>query len=252
MAGNGVYRSSHGPLQQGDILVAPVARVAAADFWVPDKWDRIDQSEHTVNYPDTASETDESVFVLSGRTLVMVTSHDCHHDKEWNTERERLIRSGHSASEAGEIAESDPTLDRTLQASPLVPLSDIEPSRRGNYEAGRVVGYFPLPEPSDGSFPPSVVDLTYRCTIDRLAITARRWCLAPQARDRLRYAIARFDSFRSVSLTESLEEAIGKSIADVSIDSTRPLAVDLTLDDGSVLHLVQPPIEPEPAGRSRM
>ena len=252
MSGTGIYRPSEGPLDQGDILVAPVARVAAADFWGPDRWDRVDQSEHTVNYPGTAAETDDNVFVLSGRALVMVTSHDCHHDKEWNTQRARLIRSGHSASEAEEIAESDPTLDRTFQASPLVPLSDIEPTRRGNYGAGRVVGYFPLPEPPDRSFPPSVVDLTYRCTIDRLAITARRWCLDQQARNRLRCAIARFDSFRSVQLAETLEEAIGKSVADVSIDSTRPLAVNLILDDGSVLHLVQPPIEPEPSGRSRM
>ena len=252
MTGTETYRPSEGPLNQGDILVAPVARVAAADFWVPDKWDRLDQSEHTVNSPTTPGNTDQDVFVLSGRTLVMVTSHDCHHDKEWNAARARLIRSGHSAPEAAEIAESDPTLDRTFQASPLVPLSDLESNRRGNYEAGRVVGYFPLPEPPDQSFPASVVDLTYRCTIDRKAITARRWCLTRPTRNRLRHAIARFDSFRSVQLAETLEDAIGKSIANVSIDSTQPLAVDLALNDGSVLHLVQPPIEPEPSGRSMM
>ena len=252
MTGTGIYRPSEGPLNQGDILVAPVARAAAADFLVPDRWDRIDQNEHIVGHPHTSADADENICVLSGRTLVMVTSHDCHHDKEWNVERARLIRSGHSVSEAEELAESDPTLDRTFQASPLVPLSDIEPDRRGNYEAGRVVGFFPLPEPPDRSFPPSVVDLTYRCTIDRLAITARRWCITPQARDRLRHAIARFDSFRSFQLAETIEEAIGKSIADVSVDSTRPLAVNLILNDGSVLQLVQPPIEPEPSGRSRM
>ena len=252
MTSTDVYRPAEGPLNQGDILVAPVARVAATDFWVPDRWDRIDQSEHVVSHSGTGAQTDEDVFVLSGRTLVMVTSHDCHHDKEWNAERSRLIRRGHSVSEAEAIAESDPTLDRTFQASPLVPLGDIAPERRGNYRAGRVVGYFPISEPPDGSFPPSVVDLTYRCTIDRLAITARRWCLARHERDRLRYAIARFDSFRSVQLAETIEAAIGKSIADVSIDSTRPLTVDLMLDDGSVLQLVQPPVEPEPSGRSRM
>lgn len=247
-----IYRQSEGPLSQGDILVAPIARVAATDFWVPDRWDRIDQSEHAVRHPGAAAEPDQSIYLLSGQTLVMVTSHDCHHDKEWNSERTRLMRIGHSASKAEEIAESDSTLDRTFQASPLVPLSDIEQNRRGNYRAGRVVGFFPLPEPPDRSFPPSVVDLTYRCTIDSLAIAARRWCLDPPARDRLRHAIARFDSFRSFQLTETIEEAIGKSIADVSVDSTRPLAIDLILNDGSVLHLAQPPIESEPSGRSRM
>ena len=244
-----VYRPPEGPLNQGDILVAPVARITAADFFVPDKWDRVDQNEGIL----VQSTNDRNpVHVASGWTLVMVTSHDCHHDKEWNAERGRLIRRGHDIAEAEAMAEADQTLDRTFQASPLVPLSDIEPDRRGNYETGRVVGYFPLPEPPDRSFPPSVVDLTYRCTIDRMAITARRWCLSRQARDRLRYAIALFDSFRSVQLAETIEEAIGKSISKVSIDSTMPLAVDLILDDGSVLHLAQPPIEPAQSGRSKM
>ena len=244
-----VYRPPEGPLNQGDILVAPVVRITAADFFVPDKWDRVDQNEGIL----VQSTNDRNpVHVASGWTLVMVTSHDCHHDKEWNAERGRLIRHGHDIAEAEAMAEADQTLDRTFQASPLVPLSDINPNQRGNYEAGRSVGYFPLPEPPDLSFPASVVDLTYRCTIDRLAITARPWCLSRAARDRLRHAIARFDSFRSVRLGDAIETAIGKSITDVSIDNTRPLAVDLNLDDGSVLRLVQPPVEPEPSGRSRM
>jgi hypothetical protein len=39
-------------------------------------------------------------------------------------------------------------------------------------------------------------------------------------------------------------------ITDVTVDNTNQLLVDLTLDDGTVLHLVQPPVEPHPSGRA--
>ena len=194
----------------------------------------------------------DAIHVISGRELLMVTSQDCHHDKEWNSARARLMKAGMSESEAEAVAEADDTLDRTFQASPLVPLEDIPASDRGNYRAGRVVGYFPVPASPDGAFPESVVDLTYRSTIDRKAISNRRWCLTSDARDRLRYAIARFDSFRSVELTENLERIIGRSILGATVDNTNGLVVLLTLDDDSSIRLVQPPTEPEPGGRQSL
>lgn len=249
MGDESVYEQSEGPLKQGDILIAPVARIASSEFFAPDKWVRFDQTKHTA---DRSRLGDEDIHLLSGRALVMVTSHDCHHDKEWNAQRIRLMRRGIDRQEAEAMAESDPTLDRTFQASPLTPLEDFDTNSRGNYRAGRVTGFYPLPAPSDGSFPECVVDLTYRCTIDRKAIADRRWCLSAAARDRLRYAIARFDSFRTVELTETIEAAIGKSISDVYVDGTDSLTIQLVLDDESVLTLVQPPVEPDPSGRSRM
>ena len=238
-----------GPLNQGDILIAPIARVAAPDLFVPDKWDRLDQDEH---HTDRSAVDGEDIFLLSGRELVMVTSHDCHHDKEWNTEVRRLVRAGEAQEDAETIAEANTSLDRNFHASPLVPLTDCPADHQGNLRAGKVVGYFPIPASSDGSFPDCVVDLTYRCTVDRLAISNRRWCLSQSARDRLRYAIARFDSFRSVELSEQLESAIGREITDVQVDKGSGIRVTLTLDDGTTLDLVQPPAEPEPGGRTHL
>ena len=243
------YQDADGPLNQGDILIAPVTRVTAADHFVPDRWDRLDQVEHEI---DRSVLGEPALYTMAGQALVMVTSHDCHHDKEWNAERNRLIRSGVESAEASRIAEGNDALDRTFQASPLVPLEDFDAGSRGNYGAGRVAGYYPLPSPPDGSFPECVVDLTYRCTIDRKAISERRWCLTPLARDRLRYAIARFDSFRAVEVAESIEAAVGKSIVDVRVATSGTLSVELTLDDDSVLRLVQPPVEPDPGGRTRL
>ncbi len=241
-----VFDESRGPLKQGDILTAPIARVISPDRMVPRRWDGIDQMGSRVNRSIFG---DEDLHVFSGRALVMVTSHDCHHHKEWNRERGRLIGHGHSAQEAEEIANNDDTLDRTFHASPLVPLTDLDEKNRGHYRAGRIVGFFPLPAAPDDAFPESVVDLTYRCTVDKKAIGPRRWCLAPTARDRLRYAIARFDSFRTVQVVETIEAAIGKSITSVESDRDRGFPINLTLDDGSVLEVIQPPAEPDPFGR---
>lgn len=249
MENHSIFRPARGPLNQGDILIAPISRVAASDLFVPDKWDRLDQMEQVV---DGTVRNGNNVHILSGRALVMVTSHDCHHDKEWNQERRRLIKKGMDPEEAESIAEADSTLDRTFQASPLVPIDDLDPESRGNYRSGRVVGYFPLPSSPDRSFPECVVDLTYRCTIDRKAIELRRWCLTPLSRAQLRYAIARFDSFRTFELTETIEAYVGKSIVDIRAETESGFAIELILDDDSVLKLVRPPIEPDPSGRTVM
>lgn len=247
--GSEFFVPATGALNQGDILIAPIVRVATRELFVPDKWDRLDQDEH---HTDRSAVDGEDIFLLSGRELVMVTSHDCHHDKEWNAEVRRLVKAGESEEDAQAIAEANASLDRTFQASPLVPVADLPDDQQGNLRAGKVVGYYPVPASPDGAFPDCVVDLTYRCTVDRLAISNRRWCLSESARDRLRYAIARFDSFRSVELSEQLESAIGREITDVQVDKGSGIKVTLTLDDGTTLDLVQPPSEPGPGGRSRL
>lgn len=197
-----MFVPSAGPLNQGDIFIAPIARVCAADYFVPDRWDRVDQDEHVV---DRSRRDGEDIHVVSGRAIVMVTSHDCHHDKEWNSARSRLIRAKHEPEEAEALAEADLTLDRHFHASPLVPLEDLPAGERGNYRAGR---------------------------------------------DQLRYAIARFDSFRSVGLSESIEQAVGRTITAIEVDNSNRLVIDITLDDGSSLQLVQPPTDPDPSGRT--
>ncbi|WP_419553865.1 hypothetical protein [Candidatus Poriferisodalis sp.] len=249
MSADECYETADGPLKQGDILIAPVARVCSKDFFVPDRWDRLDQTENTV---DRAAVGEQDIYVASGRSLVMVTTHDCHHDKEWNQERTRLIRNGVDPELASTIAEDNNKLDRAFQASPLVPLEDLDAGRHGDLRAGRIAGYFPLPPPSDGAFPECVVDLTYRCTIDRKSIEQRRWGLSIPARARFRFAIASFDSFRTFELTEQIETVIGKTIESVNVGSAGPLMVELVLSDGATLQLVQSPIEPDPGGRLRL
>jgi hypothetical protein len=174
----------------------------------------------------------------------MVTSHDCHFDKEWNRRRRLLIKDGIDDAEAGVIASSDDTLDRTFTASPLVSPEDVDVDR-ANLLAGNVVGYLPVPASRDRIVPAAVVDLTYRVTLDRLDIV-RVASISVVARGQLRYTMARLESLRTVQLGFEIEKVVGRQIKRVTVPKSNPLLVRLELDDGATLDLLQQPTEPLP------
>ena len=227
-----------GPPGQGDILLAGVARLVAEDRYSPRAWDPLDAADVTVDIPDRG----DPLRLVTGPALVMVTSHDCHFDKEWNRFRNNLIKNGLDEDSATQQANAEDTLDRTFTASPLV-FSDDLPVDRGNLMAGRLVGYLPVPAAPDGLVPEAVADLTYRATLDRLDI-ARVACISPAARAQLRYALARLDSLRATTVGFELEAVVGHHIERVSFPTQQPLFVRLHLDDGSHLDLLQQPGEP--------
>ena len=241
-----MYRPPKGGLCQGDILRAYVARVTTEAWLGPPQWANVDRFEMTATARDSA---EADLHVLAGETLVMVTSHDCHHDKEWNKARRRLIKEGKPEDMAQHLASADDHLDLTFHASPIIPIDLFPSDEHGNLRAGRIVGYFPL-EPVNALLPEAVVDLSYRCTIDRHIVEDRVLALTEGARAELRYTIARFDSFRSVAVDESIEAAVGRKIDAVDVDSRTGLTVTLELDDGSQLRLVHVPTEPDPGGRT--
>ena len=231
-------------LSQGDIVVAPISRTTAR-FHSPDRWDRLDEYEVTV----PSSSVSAGLQVFAGCAVLMVTSHDCHHDKEWNEEVARLIRSGVTPADAGEQAATNENLDRTFQASPLVPLDDFPPTKRNGLHRGQTVGYLPVPDNLDLGIPPSVVDLTYRVTIDRLSIERRICGLNEPGRGQLRLALARFDALRSVSLGFDIETVVGRQITDVQVTKGNAIEIVLTLDNGESLRFLQQPAEPSAGGR---
>lgn len=226
------------PLQQGDILLAGVARYLGADLFTPPAWRELEALHVDL---DDAGWT---ARLTAGPGLVMVTSHDCHFDKQWNRRRKDLLAQGLGEAEAEEIASGDAELDRTFQASPLVRPEQlgVDP---GNLMAGRMVGYLPVPASSDEHVPEAVVDLTYRCTLDR-ADVVRVSSVTEPARARLRQALAHLDALRSTELGFTVEEVLGRSIAKVELPSRDPLVVRLHLDDGAVIELLKHPAEPPP------
>lgn len=242
---NEFYATNAGPMKQGDILLAGVARLVDGDRFTPPAWSRLDAYDVTLA---GARENGRDLLLSAGPALVMVTSHDCHLDKEWNRRRTALIGDGKSEEEAGREAEEDVTLDRTFTGSPLIYPGELD-LERGNLMAGRVVGYLPIPASDDGLVPEAVADLTYRVTLDRVDVV-RVACVKDGVRAHLRYALARLETLRATSLGFDVERVVGRHIERVEIPKANPLLVQLYLEGGSVIELLQQPGEPA-AGPAR-
>lgn len=232
------FDDADGPPRQGDILLAGVARLVAEDRYTPRAWAALDAAELAVDLPSRS----HPLRLATGPALVMVTSHDCHFDKEWNRLRSSLMRRGLSENVATRRANEDETLDRTFTASPLTTPDDLPVDRR-NLMSGRMVGYLPVPPSADGLVPEAVVDLTYRATLDRLDIV-RVASISRTARAQLRYALARLDSLRATTVGFDLEAVVGRYIERVTFPRRHPLFVRLHLDDGQYVDLLQQPAEP--------
>lgn len=246
IAADAFYAPEAGGLQQGDILFAGISRTTAEDGFSPPEWELVDTHQVQV---DGVKSDGSPVRFFAGFGLMMVTSHDCQLEKEFNRRRSELIAEGKSEDEATAEALADPTLDRTLVASPLVDPEDIRVDQ-GNLLGGHVVGYLPVPASLDGRIPECVVDLTYRCTIDCFDV-ARVTSVSSRARSQLRYALVRLDALRTPSLGFAVEDVIGHSIERAEVPRRNPLTVRLVLDDGSTIELLQQPGEPQgPSARS--
>ena len=249
IAAENFYAAEAGGLQQGDILLSGVSRITADDGHSPLQWDQLDAQQVVL---DDAKPGHEPLRVFTGFGLVMVTSHDCQLEKEWNRRRSELIALGHTEDDAEAAATADNSLDRSVVASPLIDPDDLTTVDRGNLLGGYVVGYLPVPSSTDGNIPESVVDLTYRCTVDRLDVV-RVASLTSLARSQLRYALVRLDALRTPHLGFEVESVIGHRIEGATVPKKDPLTVRLRLDDGRVIELLQQPGEPSgPSARTSL
>jgi hypothetical protein len=235
------YETVAGPPKQGDILFAGVARLVAEDRFTPPAWSRLDAYDVTIA---GAREGGGDLRLTAGPALVMATSHDCHFDKEWNRRRWSLLKEGATEEQAERQANDDTSLDRTFTASPLI-YPDEPGLDRGNLMAGNIVGYLPVPPHENGLVPNAVVDLTYRVTLDIRDVT-RVACVTAEARAQLRYALARLDTLRTTSLGFDIEAVVGRHIEQVTIPETNPLLVQLLLEGGVTIQLLQQPADPAP------
>lgn len=252
------YSTEDRPPQQGDILLGSVSRVVASDRFAPQHWRTLDEHHSTLASSSRVGSIDlPALEVVGGRALVMVCSHDCGLDKEFNAVVHR-----HQLDDEAAVAavEARPDLDRNFTVSPLVAPDAVvvagEPVDRQALMAGRVIGYLPVPALELNGrvvIPESVVDLSYRATIDRFSYTQRLTCISESARERLRYALARLDVLRTPTLETQLEAVVGQTITSVAVSRKNPLMVDIRLADGTTIQLLQKPGSPpvDPPARTR-
>ena len=68
---------------------------------------------------------------------------------------------------------------------------------------------------------------------------------------RLRFAVARAETFRSSEIGFELEQVMNKRIRDVRQDPSNALGVEIEMWDGTIVGLVQQPVEPPARGPQR-
>jgi hypothetical protein len=241
------YATDEPPLQQGDIVLAPVVRLQT-DAAAIERWQSFDQasSDQLRVAPDLPA-----FLARVGYGWAMVVTHDCHLDREFN-ERVKTLRRTEKLKlrEAEEAAEADPDLDRFINVCPLIPAA----AYRADWDTlarGEPIGTFPVPALPARGVDDLVVDLTYRATIDRHTVVARAAALSEQTRTWLRFSLARTDVFRTPQIGFELEQAVGKRITAITAHSSNPLMVGLELSDGSTLELAHQPAEVGQGGTSR-
>jgi hypothetical protein len=237
LAQHDFYGRDDAPLQQGDLVLAPVARLETGSLPLPEKWTTLDQIAVELR-PDG----DLPAFtVVGGYTLAMITAHDCQLDKEFAARVRSLRGDGQMSMAAAEAeAELDPQLDQFLNISPLVPLDSVK-ADLATVRANATIGLFHVHPFPEREIDEQVVDLTHTTTIDRGTIVRRLAVLTDHARSQLRFGLARLDAFRTPTIGFELEEAVGRRIVQVRQHPDNPLIVVLELAGGQELELVQQP-----------
>jgi hypothetical protein len=248
---NEFYLSELRPVvSQGDIYLAPTVVVWSAETrpaapLIPTTPERAGETVHApawVRRP-TSTLPVPDVTLATTWTPVLVISHDCEIDKEFNEYVDARIREGGSGEEAEREASTRRDLDRYIVVSPLLTYDEqvIPRSRWEGIRSGKKIGYFPLPPLSTFGGVEFAVHLARLSTVER-ALLARDYkaaSLSEYARSLLRFKVAEAFASRSQSLVSAIEAAVGHQIEDVRTLKVKrqDATVALVLDDGSELHV---------------
>lgn len=250
MAADAFYLPEVRPLlSQGDVYLAPAVMVWSAETFqaIPLIPPAPEQPGAVVFSPawtrTLAQAAPPLVTLATSWAPVLVLSHDCEIDKEFNEHVDALLRQGIPEAEAQARAESNPDLDRYVLVSPLLPYDEQElaSARWDAVRSGQKIGYFPLaPMPAyEGA--EYFVHLSRICTVERRLLSPgfKAASLAEQARSLLRFKLAEALSSRNISVVSRLEAAIGQRITDVRTVKVKrqEATVMLVLEDGSELQV---------------
>lgn len=241
-----VYLRSPNPtLRQGDVVLAPATVLLPADEapntdasplppqHLGDRVQTLLWSKSTRRAPDVVAET---VFAP-----VLVLSHDCHLDKDFNERVRALVQNeGVPLDDAIAQASADDSLDPVAVVAPLQPYSAIPWHRHAGIRSGDRIGYYAL-DALSGDGGDYVVDLGRACTVSvrLLPQAAKVASLSPGSAAELRYKLAEAYAIRDLSVIAELEAMIGQRIlrAEALPKSKKKSAVVFHLDNGELIHM---------------
>jgi hypothetical protein len=245
----------HPTLRQGDIVLAPSVVLVppeARDLTAPQSGlERLGDVQRLALWDADAPASSPDVSAEMRFSPVLVLSHDCELEKEFNERVRDLLGAGRSEPEALAEAEGDPTLDPFAVVAPLRPFSDLPERRRAGVHNGQRIGFFPLLQlPRDGG--DYYVDLGQVCTLSVQLLPQRGKVasLAPDSVFELRFKLSEAYAIRDLAVLRELERLAGRTIVRAAAlpRTGKKSSLQLFLDDGDVVHLeIREPREALPA-----
>lgn len=237
-------RVPHATLRQGDIILAPSAALLPPEPRdlnaprVPPAW--LGESQRLALWRGGPESPLPDVSGKVRLSPVLVLSHDCDLEKEFNERVRELLAGGVTVEEATAVAEADPSLDPFAVVAPLRPYTEAAEQRRAGIRNGQRIGCFPIDRlPGDGD--DYYVDLGRPSTVSVLLLpqAAKVASLGRDSVFELRYKISEAYSIRDLAVLQELERLSGRTITRVVAEpkSGKKTALELYLDDGDVVHL---------------
>lgn len=232
-------------LRQGDIVLAPSVALlagheAAAGEEIPDPPAILGRPTYSLPWRPGESSFAPNVVVETVMTPVLVLSHDCQMEKDFNERFAALTEEGMSPDAARAAASADPTLDPWAVVAPLESFTAIPAHRHAGIRAGARIGYLLIDAlPQDGG--DYAVDLGRACTVSvrLLPDISKLASLAPASVAELQYKLAEAYAIRDLAVISELEAMVGQRILHVEAlaKSKKKTALVLHLDNGELVHL---------------
>jgi uncharacterized protein YoaH (UPF0181 family) len=239
------YLPGPGPLlRQGDIVLAPSVVLLAGDEAVADPSlpapPQFGQRRFSWLWQPGAASQVPDVIAETLVAAVLVLSHECHLEKDFNERIRAFMAAGMPRDEAVEAASADPALDPFAVVAPLRPYSSVPANRHAGIRVNDRIGYFALDAvPGDGG--DYLVDLGRTCTVSvrLLPKSAKVASLAPDAVAELRFKLAEAYAIRDLSVIAELQAMVGQRIrhAEALPKSKKKSALVLHLENGEIVHL---------------
>lgn len=234
----------HSTLRQGDIVLAPSALLlplGERDLGAPRSGPgRLGETQRLALWESRGGTAPPDVSAEVRFSPVLVVSHDCELEKDFNERVRELIGEGRSEANAISEAEGDPTLDPYAVVAPILPYASVPERRHGGIQSGQRIGYLPLDRlPGDGG--DYLVDLGRLCTVsvELLPQRAKVASLGVESVYELRYKLSEAYAIRDLAVLQELERLTGRTIvrAVALPKSAKKTSLQLHLDDGDIVHL---------------
>jgi len=238
----GFRPTPHPTLRQGDILLAPVANLAPgvepAKLAAPPRM--VGERVFGGLWAAPGAGSIPPVAVLATWVPVLILSHDCELEKEFNERVIDLLAQGVGEAEAIDIASADPDLDPWAAVAPLLPLETFEARRHSGILQGQRIGVFPVPSlPHEaGAFAVNLFRVSTVST-ELLWSSPKLASLDEASVHVLRFKLSEAYASRDLSTLEELNQAVGARVTGVEAlpAGKKKTSLVLHLEGRESLHL---------------